>query len=159
MSLTKNDLKSAEAAAELEEAKDLTQNAVAVKAVEAAPEDKVLLELRLYKRYNRHGILYEKKDASGNPLVYKFSKKQAIVLLGETDDGRSIWRVWRPKSKEAPKPIPKPVDMSAPIIKDATNVEIHATSSDDPVSTGQRIDIGNDEEIESIIGTGEVVQV
>src|ERR1017187_10721695 len=60
-------------------------------------EDGVLLELSLYNRYNRHGKHYE-KGTGNQPIVYRFTKDAAVILLGEVDNGRPVWRVHKVKT-------------------------------------------------------------
>lgn len=113
-----------------------------------------LLQLRFIKRYNRHGVIYE----SG--VVYRFTEKQAVVLLAEAIDGKSVWKVWRPEAKK-PVVVKKPVIAENQVtIKDETGRQLAENEAfDDPTQSTQRIDIGNDEEVEAILNTGDVVQV
>jgi hypothetical protein len=110
----------------------------------------VLLELALYKRYMRLGVFYE----SG--VIYKVTKEQAVILLGEQDNGKALWKVYRPARETPSAEVQK-----ARNVVDATTVKVVATPQDaDPSQPRQtRIEIGNDEEIASILEKEDVVTV
>jgi hypothetical protein len=120
--------------------------------------DEVLLVLHLYKRYLRHGTLYEKFASDGRQNVYKFTKEQAVVLLAEQDEGRSIWRRYREQTvRHIEKP--KPQMPTGPHIKDATKNKVEVTEQEDVLPGATRIEIGNDDEIDSILNAEDVVEV
>lgn len=107
----------------------------------APAEDTVLLESALYKNYNWRGTLYEKGKA------YKFTRQTAITLLGEQDNGRNIWKLYRaPKPKAAPKNL----------VVDVTSVNMDQDL--DPIHgvVATRINIGDESEISDVVGGGDV---
>jgi|ERR1017187_196248 hypothetical protein len=125
-------------------------------------EDGVLLELSLYNRYNRHGKHYE-KGTGNQPIVYRFTKDAAVILLGEVDNGRPVWRVHKVKTAvQLRNDDPK-------AIHDMTSADLKPQPDNDAIVKIDQgtIEIGNDEEIASILGktddegevTGEVVTV
>ena len=114
---------------------------------EATP---VLLELTHFKRYYRMGVMYE----SGQ--IYRFTSEQAVQLLSEQDNGRAVWRVHRGAQVELSPAARK----EASIVDLTERVIVAQPVSDDPTFvTPKRIEIGNDEEIESILSTGDIVTV
>jgi hypothetical protein len=123
---------------------------MALKAKEASAGSTVNLELAFSKRYNRMGELFE----AGK--VYRFSAEQAVKLLEEEDNGKRIWRVVR-----AISPVLSPALQQAAAVIDRTDRPVAAVpENDDPTAPAKnKIEIGNDEEIESILNTGDVVTV
>lgn len=102
------------------------------------------LELALYKIYNRMGSRFEKGK------VYQFTPEQAVILLGEQDAGRAIWKVFR-----KPLPEPTPVQKIESNIVDATKLTVTESLSDDTMPALEAIEIGNDEEIAEILAAAE----
>lgn len=124
----------------------------------APPVEKTIyLELAFCKRYMRQSRLYEKG------ILYKFLASQAAILLAEQDNSRSIWKVHR-KNKEGVAVALVPPKPKGPLVMDETKLKIsHNPVSEDPtyvsIDGPNRIEIGNDEEIEAILNTGDVVEV
>ncbi len=50
-----------------------------------APEEIVQLELAIYERYTRAGVLYVKQNDKGQQQIYGFTKSQAFILLQEVE--------------------------------------------------------------------------
>jgi len=103
-----------------------------------------VLELALYKLYTWQNNTYEQ----GKP--YRFRNEDAMLLLGEQDLGRQVWKLYQPpKKREAPKHE----------IVDATRVV--ATRPVEDVGFGTlnkasgRIEVGTDDEIQDILERNE----
>ena len=106
--------------------------------------DTTLLELALFTNYTWGRNSYVKGKA------YKFTTKDAMRLLAETDFGRPIWKIHTPaKAKEVQKnePVdatmisaPEPVDEMGDLVPDAPS----------PVDE-KRISIGDESEISDIL--------
>ena len=103
------------------------------------------LELSLYTNLTvgtgSHTITYEKGK------VYKFDREVALQLLQDADAGRPVWKQHR-------KFVPR-LQQTGPI--DVTHVKMQADQ--EPIhgvdTSKNRIDIGDDSEIEDIIGPAE----
>lgn len=101
-----------------------------------------VLELALYKLYTWQGQTYEK----GKP--YRFKNNDAMILLGEHDTGRPVWRIYKP-----------PTERKAPRneIVDATRVQAQLPTDEfgavlaTPDRVNKRIDVGTDDEIADIL--------
>jgi len=96
-----------------------------------------VLELALYKNYTWGNITYEK----GKP--YRFRNSDAMILLGEHDTGRPIWRIYQ-------KPIPRQAPRNE--IVDATSITAPLPIEEPGgLKTEKRIDVGTDDEIADIL--------
>lgn len=111
-----------------------------------APEATVVLDLAVYERYNRLGELYEKG------VGYVFSQEQANVLLAEqeADSGSPVWKIYVSKKaaevERAPRE-PEPVDK--------TRAVVEVLESEEMPGKTRRIDIGDDSEIEELLGNAD----
>lgn len=107
-----------------------------------APAQKfVELELWLFQRYHRGGVLYEAE------MAYRFTEEQAELLLRECEEGtgRPIWR------RYTPKPIQQVRDSGVKNVRDATQNRV--TSQEDVEFSGaRRIDVGSEEEFREVVG-------
>lgn len=115
----------------------------------AQPEATVLLELALYERYNRAGVLYTQKTEDGKPRAYRFKLSDARVLLREVEDGtgRPIWVRAKPKSQVEADPREAPeLGELAPIHAEGTELSA-------------RVDVGSEEELAELGLGGDEVQV
>jgi hypothetical protein len=126
------------------------------------PVQTVVLELAIYQRYMRAGVLYTKQDPNGRDQHYTFTIQQAQTLLTEVDDvdGRPIWRRPRPKKTLAEQQI----DLSKPAVRPVQLAPIIPLEQDDTAALGRadRLDDGADEELNDILGLppeGQTVQV
>ena len=154
MALNNGSLKAQVAAQKSEEAENNKLQSSADKQVPETPY--VLLELKLYKRYFRQtvpgkGTMYEKGTAT-EPIVYKFTREQATILLMENDGGRAIWKKYRPVVAR-PKPQPeKPKELGANVkFKDMTAATITEATYETVEPTITRLDLGSDEDIADVL--------
>jgi hypothetical protein len=104
-----------------------------------ANDDTTVLELALYKIF----MWQDRKFEAGKP--YRFKNADAIMLMGERDHDRPIWKLYRP---------PVVRQATQPVVVDATAVQVTAPLNEfgEPVNKDQkRIDIGDDSEISDIL--------
>jgi hypothetical protein len=107
------------------------KKAETIEAVETFP-----LQLGIYQRYAQGGRVYE----AG--VVYDFPKETALDLMTEEDNGRPLWKVYRPKKaeQEAQTEPVKRVNVTKPgkvAVAEVPAVEVEA----------KRLEIGSDEEL------------
>jgi hypothetical protein len=116
----------------------------------------VSLELAIYKRYTRGGLLYE------SDKFYNFTAEQASILLQETEDntGRPIWRRYKAGQQKVvtqvvneKKGVDATGDKIVPDQRDAEDLEAMGL---------KKIEIGSDDEISDIlqnVNQGEGVEI
>lgn len=111
-------------------------------AAKPAPQKFVELELWLFQRYHRGGVLYEKE------MAYRFTEEQAEVLLRECEDGtgRPIWR------RYVPKPIQQVRDSGVKNVRDATQNKVADQADQEFAAPANRLDVGSEEEFREIVG-------
>ena len=108
------------------------------------------LELAIYKRYTRGASTFE----AGK--VYRFTQEQAMQLLTEQDNHRSVWKVYRPGAA----PLTPEQRKEASVVDYSERPLNVLSETDDPtVLKPKAVEIGNEEEIASILATGDVVEV
>ena len=102
-----------------------------------------VLELSLYTKYTWGNVTYEK----GKP--YRFKNSDAMVLLGERDLDRPIWKMYHPPAaRQAPRnEIVDATMRSAPIPVDEFGQDVQLSAPPKP----KRLDIGDDSEIADIL--------
>lgn len=111
------------------------------------PEAVVLLELALYERYNRAGVLYTQKTEDGKPRAYRFKLSDARVLLREVEEGtgRPIWVRAKPKAQVTTDP------------READEVAELAPIQAEGSELSARVDVGSAEELAELgLGDDEV---
>jgi len=101
-----------------------------------------VLELALYKIYTWQGVTYER----GKP--YRFKNSDAMILLGEHDHGRPVWRIYTPPTK---KSAPRNEIVDATRVQAQLPVDEFGTVLVAPDTTKKRIDVGTDDEISDIL--------
>ena len=102
-------------------------------------EPTIELELASYVRYNRAGHAYDNEHA------YKFTQKQALILLQEVDpnSGKPVWRRYKPKEDvqpEVPRGHKRMINAQSDGVKSAVDVD-----DINPVAAVKRIEIGDDD--------------
>lgn len=124
-----------------------TEKPVQASAKPPVAVNTTVLELAMYKLYTWGGYTYEK----GKP--YRFKNSDAMILLGEMDTGRPVWKIYRPPPvKQAPKnEIVDATMIAAPTPVDEFGQPL--MSSDDPA---KRIDVGSDDEIADILNRPDI---
>lgn len=109
-----------------------------------------VLELSLYTKYTWGNVTYEK----GKP--YRFKNSDAMVLLGERDTDRPIWKMYHaPAAKRAPRnEVVDATMINAPVPVDEFGQSVMS------LPASKRIEIGDDSEIADILnqqdGSGDV---
>jgi hypothetical protein len=100
-----------------------------------------VLELSLYAKYTWGNVTYEK----GKP--YRFKNSDAMILMGELDHGRPIWRVYQPPvQRQAPRnEVVDATMISAPVPVDEFGQSVG------PRMPPKRIEVGDDSEIADIL--------
>jgi hypothetical protein len=103
-------------------------------------DETTVLELALYKIFTWQ----DRKFEAGKP--YRFRNEDAIVLMGERDHDRPIWKLYRP---------PVVRQSTQPVIVDATSIQPTPPMNEfgEPVTPKEqkRIEIGDDSEISDIL--------
>jgi hypothetical protein len=125
--------------------------------VDTVPSSKVEqptieLELAIYDRYSRQGVLYVAQTEDGRPQTYRFTTPQAKIVLQDVDDvsGRPIWRKPRKRVTE----VQKQVDRNVPKVFDATKDQVKPIEREETVGYGmtETLQDGNDSELLDIPG-------
>lgn len=118
--------------------------APAASAPDVIVANTTVLELALYNLYTWQGDTYER----GKP--YRFKNSDALILLGEQDLGRPIWRIFRPATKKEARNAQQQEVVDATLVK-ATRPTVEMAFGRKPSDKIERIDVGDDSEIADIL--------